>query len=160
MIAAAFGLGFSTVLFGHQQVAQAQVQENLSRRPAITSDEDRVFVSTLIKSSLIALNQANQTNNYSVLRSLGSPAFQSNNTSDDLMTVFAGVRNAKLDFSAVVEYEPIFVLEPVLDGFNNLSVQGYFLTNPKIEFELLYQLVNGEFRIDLLTIGIVPTSPE
>ena len=39
---------------------------------------DRNGVLILIRQSLLALDQANKTGNYTVLRDLGSPAFQAN----------------------------------------------------------------------------------
>lgn len=137
-----------------QQTQAAEIQPQL--RLAITNENDRIFINTLIKSSLISLNQANQTNNYSVVRALGSPGFQNNNSEQDLSSIFTGIREAGLDFSAISEYEPVFTSDPVLDESNNLLVQGRFPTNPNIEFSLLYQLVNGQFRIDTITVGIQP----
>lgn len=158
----ALALGLSITLQGFMlsrtivmaQTQPTEIQPQL--RLAITNENDRIFVNTLIKSSLISLNQANQTNNYSVVRALGSPGFQSNNSEEDLEAIFTDIREAGLDFSAISEYEPIFTSDPVLDESNNLLVQGRFPTNPNIEFNLLYQLVNGQFRIDTLTVGIQP----
>lgn len=135
-----------------QSVAESQI------RPAITTDNDRILVHSLIKSSILSLNQANQTGNYSVLRELGSPEFQANNTNEDLALIFKEIRETGLDFAAIVEYNPIFDIEPTLDDQNNLRVMGYFSTFPKIEFDLGYQLVNGRFVVDVFTVGIVPVT--
>jgi hypothetical protein len=43
----------------------------------------------LIRSSLIALNQANVTGNYSVLRDIGAPDFKQANGADRLAQIFA-----------------------------------------------------------------------
>lgn len=158
--ALALGLGLTLqgfILSRTMAIAQTQPTESQPQlRLAITNENDRIFVNTLIKSSLISLNQANQTNNYSVVRALGSPGFQNNNSEQDLSSIFTGIREAGLDFSAISEYEPVFTSDPVLDESNNLLVQGRFPTNPNIEFNLLYQLVNGQFRVDTLTVGIQP----
>ncbi|WP_143596769.1 hypothetical protein [Synechococcus sp. BDU 130192] len=132
-------------------LAQSDVAQT---RAAITTENDRIFVHSLIKSSLLSLNQANQTQDYSVLRKLGSPGFQMKNTEQDLSRIFRSTREANLDFTAVTEYEPTFTSQPMLDEDNNLLVTGYFPTQPQINFELAYQLINGTFRIDTLTIGI------
>ncbi|NJN72017.1 MAG: hypothetical protein HC799_03975 [Limnothrix sp. RL_2_0] len=148
---------FSVAVPASVVLAQTQSGESQSQlRLAITNENDRIFVNTLIKSSLISLNQANQTNNYSVVRALGSPGFQNNNSEQDLRDIFTGIREAGLDFSAISEYEPLFSSDPVLDESNSLLVQGHFPTNPNIEFNLLYQLVNGQFRVDTFTVGIQP----
>lgn len=143
----------------NQQVqAQAQPMTELRTRPAITTENDRILVYSLVKSTLLSLNQANQTNNYSVLRALGSPEFQMNNTDDGLAEIFRGIKDSNLDFAAIVEFQPVFTVEPSLDSQNSLRVKGYFPTTPNIEFDLLYQLVNGRFLVDVLTVGIAPTN--
>ncbi len=127
-------------------------------RPAITTENDKTFLRSLITSSLIALNQANSTNNYSVLRELSSPTFQANNSNEDLQEIFAEIRNSNLDFSAIVNYEPVFEAEPVLDSQNNLLVKGYFPAALKIEFDFVYQLIDGNFVIDVFSVSIAPNS--
>ncbi len=46
----------------------------------------------LIRSTLITLNDANRSGNYTVLRDLASPEFQGNNTAADLSQIFADLR--------------------------------------------------------------------
>src|SRR3954466_1644296 len=59
---------------------------------------DRNGVLILIRSSLLALDQANKTGNYTVLRDLGAPGFQTN-TAARLAEIFAKQRNDNLDLS-------------------------------------------------------------
>jgi hypothetical protein len=53
---------------------------------------DRNGVIILIRSALLALDQANKTGNYSVLRDLGSPQFQANSAAQ-LAEIFAKQRH-------------------------------------------------------------------
>ncbi len=140
-------------------IAQTEAEET-SLRPAITNENDLTFVNTLVKSTLIALNQANLTADYSVLRSLGSVGFQENNTEADLFLAFQPIREFGVDFGGIVEFAPIFSVQPTLDAQNNLRVVGYFETSPIIEFDVRYQLVNGSFVNDGLTVGIRPVETE
>lgn len=156
-------LGFASIVAPPaflKQAVHAQPISESQMRPAITTDNDRILVHSLIKSSLLSLNQANQTGNYSVLRALGSPGFQTNNSEDGLAQIFQEIKNVNLDFSAIAEFQPVFDAEPSLDDQNTLRATGYFPTTPRIEFDLAYQLINGQFVIDVLTVGIMPTEAQ
>lgn len=54
--------------------AQTETQTNL--RPAVQTEGDRLLLLSLLESTLIAVNNANLTGNYSVLKELASPTFQ------------------------------------------------------------------------------------
>jgi hypothetical protein len=72
---------------------------------------DRNGVLILIRESLLALDQANKTGNYTVLRDLGSPAFQANSAAR-LSEIFAKQRNDNVDLSGVVVIDPQLTLLP------------------------------------------------
>jgi hypothetical protein len=57
---------------------------------------DRNGVLILVRSTLLALDQANKTGNYTVLHNLGSPAFQVN-TAAQLAEIFANERRQGID---------------------------------------------------------------
>src|SRR5258708_27275011 len=59
---------------------------------------DRNGVLILIRSTLLALDQANKTGNYTVLRDLGSPCFQTN-TAALLAALFSSPRKGHTDLS-------------------------------------------------------------
>ena len=60
----------------------------------------------LIRSTLIALDHANRTGNYTVLRDLGAPGFQTANTAARLSEIFANLRAQNADLSGVAVIEP------------------------------------------------------
>src|SRR3954468_15777593 len=60
---------------------------------------DRNGVLILIRSTLLALDHANRTGNYTVLRDLGAPGFQAGNTAARLSEIFASLRSQNLDLS-------------------------------------------------------------
>jgi hypothetical protein len=66
---------------------------------------DRNGVLILIRSSLLALDQANKTGNYTVLRDIGAPGFQVNSAAR-LGEIFAKLRNDNLDLSGVAVIDP------------------------------------------------------
>ena len=51
----------------------------------------------LIRSTLLTLNDANRTGNYTVLRDLASPDFQAKNSAADLSEIFTDLRRRHFD---------------------------------------------------------------
>jgi hypothetical protein len=72
---------------------------------------DRNGVIILIRTTLLALDQANKTGNYTVLRDIGAPGFQTN-TAARLGDIFAKLRNDNLDLSGVAAIDPQLNLLP------------------------------------------------
>ena len=55
----------------------------------------------LIRSTILTLNDANRSGNYTVLRDLAAPDFQSRNTTTDLSQIFSDLRRRNFDLYAV-----------------------------------------------------------
>jgi len=72
---------------------------------------DRNGVLILIRTALLALDQANKTGNYTVLRDLGSPDFQVN-TAARLAEIFGQQRRDNIDLSGVAVIDPRVVYTP------------------------------------------------
>jgi hypothetical protein len=118
---------------------------------------DAFKLNLLIRSSIIALNQANQTGNYTVLQDLGAPAFRAANNSAKLAQIFEALRQRKLDLSPVLFFTPKLLAEPQMAPNGLLRMVGFFPTEPeRVNFDLIYQLSDGQWR--LFGIG-VSTSP-
>jgi hypothetical protein len=124
---------------------------------------DRNGVIILVKSALMALDQANKTGNYTVLRDLGSPGFQAN-TAARLAEIFASNRAQQLDFSGVLVLEPQLTLLPQVEPSGMLHMAGFFPSVPKqLNFEMLWQPVNRQWRLFGLSVHLSdgsPTAPE
>ena len=90
----------TVVLFALLSASPGSAVENPAppAKPPVTIDQsatqmpDAYKLNMLIRTTLIALNQANQTGNYSVLRDLGTPQFQSLNSDARLAEIFAALR--------------------------------------------------------------------
>ena len=118
---------------------------------------DAFKLNLLIRSSIVALNQANETGNYTVLQDLGAPAFRASNNSTRLAQIFAALRQRQLDLSPVLFFTPKLIAQPQIAPNGLLRLVGYFPTTPeRVNFDLIYQLINGQWR--LFGIG-VSTSP-
>jgi hypothetical protein len=141
--------------------AQAPNQET---PPAAASGQDATVPSAdalivLIRSTLMALNHANLTGNYSVLRDLSSPAFQASNSDADLAMIFTSLRGQRLDFSAIVTITPQLTKGPEITPQGLLHLGGSFATQPMpVNFEMLFQQVGGSWR--LFGISVNPPAGE
>lgn len=127
---------------------------------------DRNGVLMLIRSSLLALDQANKTGNYTVLRDLGAPGFQSN-TAARLGEIFAKLRNDNLDLSGVAVIDPQLNLLPQIETNGLMRMAGFFPSVPtQVNFDLAFAPVNGQWRLFGISVSIgqsgptAPTPPE
>ncbi len=127
---------------------------------------DRNGVLILIRSSLLALDQANKTGNYTVLRDIGAPGFQSN-TAARLGEIFAKLRNDNLDLSGVAVIDPQLNLLPQIEANGLMHMAGFFPSVPsQVNFDLAFAPVNGQWRLFGISVSIgqsgpaAPTPPE
>jgi hypothetical protein len=124
---------------------------------------DRNGVIILIRSALLALDQANKTGNYTVLRDLGAPGFQVN-TAAKLAEIFAKQRNDNLDLSGVAAIDPQLSLLPQIEANGMLRMGGFFPSVPtQVNFELVFAPVNGQWRLYGISVNLgqaVPAAPQ
>ncbi|MDB5511838.1 MAG: hypothetical protein JWR08_1321 [Enterovirga sp.] len=113
----------------------------------------------LVRSTLLALHHANQTGNYTVLRDLGAPGFQSN-TAARLADVFASQRSQNLDLSGVAFLEPQLTRLPQIVQGGMMHMAGVFPSVPlQLNFELLFQPVEGRWRLFGLSVNLGQSGP-
>ena len=111
----------------------------------------------LLRTTVVAVHQANITGNYTVLRDLAAPAFQEKNSTAVLALAFAPLRQQKLDLTPVVLLEPNFTQKPVIDGQNKLRLVGTLQSKPiPVAYELAFQTVSGSWRWSAIAIRSVP----
>jgi len=120
---------------------------------------DRNGVLILIRSTMLALDQANKTGNYTVFRELGAPGFQSN-TDAKLAELFANQRRDNLDFSGVAVLDPQLTLLPEIDANGMMRMAGFFPSVPlQVNFDLLYAPVNGQWRLFGISVNVGQSGP-
>jgi hypothetical protein len=108
---------------------------------------DRNGVLILIRSTLLALDHANKTGNYTVLRDLGAPGFQTN-TDARLGEIFATQRRDNIDLSGVAVLEPQLTVLPQIDANGMMRMAGFFPSVPtQVNFDLIYAPVNRQWRV-------------
>jgi hypothetical protein len=120
---------------------------------------DRNGVLILIRTTLLALDQANKTGNYTVLRDLGSPDFQANSAAQ-LAEIFAQQRKDNVDLSGVAVIDPQLTLLPQIEGNGLMRMAGFFPSVPtQVNFELLYAPVDGRWRLFGLSVSFGQAAP-
>jgi len=111
----------------------------------------------LIRSSLLTLNDANRSGNYTVLRDLATPDFQARNTAADLAQIFTDLRRRNFDLYGAALLAPQLTAAPALDAEKRLRLTGFFPTRPqRINFDLSFQVVGEQWRL----FGIAIATPE
>ena len=113
---------------------------------------------------MAAVDHANVTGNYSVLRDLGAPSFQANNNAAALASVFQGIRNQRIDLGNVLLVSPNYEIPPTFVDGGLLRVRGIFPLRPTaIGFDLLFQSVGGRwalFGVSVAPIAQIPASQQ
>ncbi len=137
---------------GHARRATTQAEP--SQYPV--SREQALY---LIRSTLLTLNDADRSGNYTVLRDLASPAFQAENTDADLAEDFKDLRRRRIDLFPVALEAPRLTAVPAIDKNGMLQLSGFFPTRPlRVKFALKFQDVSGHWRLFEISVG-TPEAP-
>src|SRR5215472_1139455 len=113
----------------------------------------------LVRATLLTLNDANRSGNYTVLRDLAAPDFQAKNTAADLAQIFTDLRRRNFDLFAVTLLAPQFAIPPARDANGRLRLTGSFPTRPlQITFDLTFQTVGGEWRLFAISVATPPAT--
>jgi hypothetical protein len=156
---AALALAFAALVVLPGVAAQQQPQA--APKPASI---DRNGVMMLVRSTLLALDHANKTGNYTVLRDMAAPGFQAGNNAARLAEIFAKLRNDKLDLSGVAVIDPQLSLLPQIEGNGLMRMAGFFPSVPsQVNFELMYAPVDGQWRLFGISVSVgqsAPAAPE
>lgn len=140
--------------------ASAQVRSRPARAtpaPNLPTPDERTGVKMLY-GIMAAIDQASRTGNYTVLRDLGTPAFQANNNPASLGAVFAGLSGQQIDLSETLMASPIWEIPPSLTAPTVLRMRGTFPLRPRpISFDLLFKWDRG-WRLDALAVRALPAA--
>jgi hypothetical protein len=114
----------------------------------------------MIRASLVALSQANVTNNYSVLNALGSDNFRQANSPARLAALFAPFRTNNIDLAPVVFVTPQLSQQPkIVDG--RLRLIGFFPTQPmQVNYDIQYEPSGGTWRLFGLSVNLNPAQQQ
>lgn len=124
--------------------AQPTVQPPPSTRPVPSQLE----LSKLLWSTVAAVDHANQSGNYSVLRDISAQGFQINFNPARLTEVFAGIRNLNIDLSNALLVPPTYYEAPQLVSADVFRVRGVFQMRPiSIGFDMYFQWEQGRWKL-------------
>ena len=137
------------------QEAPAQAAPAQAPQPGMSSDDPRLLL--MVRNAIIALNQANLTGNYSVLRDMGTPNFQITNSSARLAEAFSTLRARKLDISPIMFFNPKFASPPSIQDGQVLRVTGLFPTTPEqVNFDLAFQMFGEQWMLAAIAVNVAP----
>ena len=154
---------FAPVVSAAQDAAPAPKKVKPAAKAAATARvqmPDGSQLLLLIRTTLLALSDATQTGNFTVLRDLGAPGFRDANPANRLSQTFAGIGAQGVDLSAVAVIAPKLTGTPTIDPKTQmLRIKGFFPGEPvQINFELLYQPVGGRWRVFGMAVNPGPSS--
>jgi hypothetical protein len=144
----------STIAF----FGEADAQTPAPAQPhVVMPDAEKIVL--LLRSTLLTLNDAIDTGNFTVLRDKGAPGFREANSAARLSQSFSNLAAKGIDLSAVSILAPQLTEAPALDQQKGmLHLKGYFPGQPvQINFEMLYQAVDGRWR--LFGLSVQPGAP-
>jgi hypothetical protein len=106
-----------------------------------------VEAGTMVRSTMLALDHANKTGNYTVLRDLGSTTFHGNSAAR-LSEVFSDLRAQNLDLSAILAAPMSFASPPVIDAKGLLRITGAAPIGSKVlQFQMAWAYEGGAWRL-------------
>jgi hypothetical protein len=140
------------------QDKQPEHQPATASPRVVMPDADKTVL--LVRTALLTLNDALRSGNFTVLRDVSAPAFREANTAAQLARIFTSLQTQKIDLSAVATMVPKLSETPVIDARHLLHINGYFPGHPvQINFNLIFQVVRGHWRLFGLSVNPVTTSP-
>lgn len=146
--------GIGTIL-----IALALLKTTAPARAQAPAVPDGQGIRILVRTTLVALNHANRTGNYTVLRDLGAPGFRAANDAARLGQIFANLRKRNLDLGPITVIEPKLVREPSIEN-QVLRITGFFPSRPvQINFDLVYKHLRGEWRHFGISVRPAPATP-
>jgi hypothetical protein len=119
--------------------------------PHVPGEDQSLY---LVRATLLTLNDANRSGNYTVLRDLASPGFQAKNTAADLALSFADLRKRNFDLFSVALLSPKFTVAPAVDANGKLRLKGFFPSRPlQIDFDLIFEVVGDHWRLLAISVA-------
>ncbi len=113
----------------------------------------------MVRAAIIAINQANFTGDYSVLRALGTRELQMRTTPAALAQAFKPLRDQKADLSPVLLLPVEFTELPGVAPDGMMRLAGHFPSRPlQVDFVIVYYPVATYWRIDALSVSTSPAS--
>ncbi|MGH1352224.1 MAG: hypothetical protein ACRBBN_15655 [Methyloligellaceae bacterium] len=140
-------------------VTFAQKQNNKAAKVSEKSKlkiPDGVTLKVIIHRTLLALNEANLTGNYTVFRDAASPGLRETVTSAKLAEIFSDLRGKNIDFSPLLLFNPVLSKKPEIGGDNLLRLTGFIPTKPlQLNFQMIFTNLDDTWMIHGIAVDAV-----
>jgi hypothetical protein len=126
-------------------------------RPSLPGT-DNILI--LIRTSLLTLNDAIQTGNFTVLRDRVAPSVRDQNPAHQLYRVFARLIEQKVDLRGTAILTPEMTDVPAIDDNGRLNLKGVFRApdSTGLSFHLLFESVRGQWLLYGASVDTVPAT--
>ncbi|HEX4414254.1 MAG TPA: hypothetical protein VH107_11540 [Lacipirellulaceae bacterium] len=139
----------------YKKTTPATAQKAINKNPAAASTAtpqakvpDGPGLNILIRRTILTINDAMLSDNYSVLRDLSAPGFQVGNSQAALAKIFADLKNRNIDLAPILMFDPKLVRPPEIDRDGMLHLSGILPTQPEqVNFDMLFQNVSDHWRM-------------
>jgi hypothetical protein len=124
--------------------------------PAIPSPEELLI---LVRTTTIALDQANKTGNYAVLRQLGARGLKAYSDAQ-LAQTFETLRANRVNLAPAAIVTPELIEKPIVSPEGMLIVIGRFPRKPlQIEFKFVFEADRSQWKPFGLSISMIRPAP-
>lgn len=131
-----------------------------SETPAAAIPDARAL-SILIRRTLLSLNDANLTGNYTVFRDLAAPGFQAANDASRLTEIFTVLRRRKIDLAPIIYFDPKLVRPATINENGMLRISGFVPTQPEqVNFDMMFQKVANRWRLFGIAVNTTAAQPQ
>lgn len=161
------GAGLAALSVTHSLPAHAQLAVPApTAQPPISNVPvpGQLELSKMLWSTVLAVDHANLSGNYSVLRDMSSQGFQIANNAANLAQIFTGLRNQRVDLSDALLVPPTYIDAPRMVQDNILRVRGLFQLRPNsIYFDVHWTWEQGMWKlhgIDLQAVRMLEAMPD
>ena len=122
---------------------------------------DAFLQEILIKTSLLTLNDANLTGDYTVLHAKLAKPFREQFSPDRLKQLFKSFADKNVDWGLIAAKPPIATSESKIDKRGALLLRGYFDTEPsRLLYELDFLPSEGEWKPIRLYVNVKPENED
>ena len=134
-------------------VCATPIQAQMQKSKVKQSIPDENTLARLVWSTMVALDNANRTENYSVLYRLGTPEFQQRNTPQQLAQSFTALRQNRVDVGRAILTTPSYYIPPQSLRDGSLRLRGGFDYRPNsIRFDLVFKNIGGGWSLSAISV--------
>ena len=131
-----------------QEPPRIDRQPTIQVPPSIRATPGQLELSKLLWSTIAAVDHANQSGNYSVLRDISAQGFQIQFNPARLTELFSGLRRLNVDLSNAFLVPPTYYEAPQMVSDDTFRARGIFQLRPiAIQFEVYYQWEQGRWKL-------------